>query len=174
MNASGSQQSNILSTGELLLRDVVNDDLPIFFEQELDQEAYFMAAFTSKEPSDREAFEAHWQRILADLTVIIQTIVLNKQVVGSVLSYENGGKPEVSYWLGKEFWGKGYATWALAEFLSHHNKIRPIYARVAKDNLGSRRVLEKCGFKQIGEAKGFANARGKEIEELLLELRAIQ
>jgi RimJ/RimL family protein N-acetyltransferase len=49
-----------------------------------------------------------------------------------------------------------------------------MYARVAKDNLGSRRVLEKCGFTISGEAKGFANARGQEIEELLLELKAIQ
>jgi RimJ/RimL family protein N-acetyltransferase len=60
------------------------------------------------------------------------------------------------------------ATWALREFLTHHNKTRPIYARVAKDNLGSRRVLEKCGFTIIGESIGFANARGQEIAEFLL------
>jgi RimJ/RimL family protein N-acetyltransferase len=45
-----------------------------------------------------------------------------------------------------------------------------MYARVAQDNLGSRRILEKCGFQVIGETKGFANARGQEIEELLLVL----
>ena len=91
-------------------------------------------------------------------------------MAGSVSSYEEEGKPKVTYWLGKEYWGKGIATLALAEFLTHHNKTRPIYARVAKDNLGSRRVLEKCGFTIIGESKGFANARGQEIEEFLLEL----
>jgi hypothetical protein len=32
---------------ELLLRDVLPDDLPIFFEQQLDQEAITMAAFTA-------------------------------------------------------------------------------------------------------------------------------
>jgi RimJ/RimL family protein N-acetyltransferase len=159
-------------TNDFFLRAVVNDDLPIFFEQQLDQEANYMAAFTAKDPTDREAFTAHWHKILADATVIIKTIVFNRQVVGSVLSYEEEGKPEVSYWLGKEYWGKGLATRALAEFLAHHNKTRPIYARAAKDNLGSRRVLEKCGFTIIGEAKGFANARGREIEELVLELRA--
>ena len=108
--------------------------------------------------------------ILADETTINQTILFNGQVAGSVSSYEEEGKPEVTYWLGKEYWGKGIATWALTEFLTHHNKTRPIYARVAKDNLGSRRVLEKCGFAIIGESKGFANARGQEIEEFLLEL----
>lgn len=158
---------------ELLLRDVVNDDLPIFFEQQLNKEANYMAAFTAEDPTNQEAFAAHWFRILADETIINKTITFDGQVAGSVSSYKEDGKPEVTYWLGKEYWGKGIATWALREFLAHHNPTRPIYARVAKDNLGSRRVLEKCGFRIIGESKGFANARGQEIEELLLELGEI-
>jgi len=158
-------------TNELLLRDVVNDDLPIFFVQQLNKEANEMAAFTAKDPTNQEAFTARWQRILADETVIIQTIICDGQVAGTVSSYEDEGNPEVTYWLGKEYWGRGIATWALQEFLAHHNQRRPIYARVAKDNLRSRRVLEKCGFTVIDEAKGFANARGQEIEELLLTLR---
>jgi len=157
-------------SNELLLRNVVNEDLPIFFEYQLDQGANYMAAFTARDPTDQEAFLAHWHRILADKTNIIQTILFNRQAAGSVSSYEEEGKPEVTYWLGKEYWGKGIATRALKEFLAQKNQIRPIYARVAKDNLGSRRVLEKCGFKIIGESKGFANARGEEIEELHLEL----
>ena len=157
-------------TNELYLRDVVHDDLPIFFENQLDQEANYMAAFTARDPTNREAFTAHWHKILANETNIIRTIIFNEQVAGSVSSYEDEGRPEVTYWLGKEYWGKGIATRALKEFLANHNTIRPIYARVAKDNLGSRRVLEKCGFTVLSECKGFANARGQEIEELLLEL----
>ena len=157
-------------SNELLLRNVISADLPIFFEYQLDPEANYMAAFTAKDPGNREAFMAHWHRILANKTNIIRTIIFNGQVVGSVSSYEDEGRPEVTYWLGKDYWGKGIATSALKEFLAHYNQTRPIYARVAKDNLGSRRVLEKCGFKIIGESKGFANARGQEIEELLLEL----
>lgn len=160
-------------TNQLFLRDIVNDDLPIFFEQQLDKEANYMAAFTAKDPTDREAFTAHWKKILANKTVILKTIIFDGQVAGSVSSYEEEGKPEVTYWLGKEYWSKGIATWALKEFLAYYNKTRPIYARVAKDNLGSRRVLEKCGFKIIGEDIGFANARGQEIEEFLLELGEI-
>ena len=159
---------------DLLLREVVSDDLPIFFEQQLDQEANTMAAFTAKDPTNQEAFMAHWHKILAGDANIIKTILFNQQVAGSVSSYEDEGKPEVTYWLGKEYWGKGIATWALKEFLRYHNQTRPIYARVAKDNLGSQRVLEKCGFTIIDESKGFANARGQEIEEFLLELEAIQ
>lgn len=158
---------------KLLLRDVVNDDLPIFFEQQLNKEANHMAAFTAKDPTNQEAFTAHWFRNLANETTINKTIVFDGQVAGSVASYEDEGRPEVTYWLGKEYWGKGIATWALKEFLSCYKKTRPIYARVAKDNPGSHRVLEKCGFTIIGESKGFANARGQEIEELLLELGEI-
>ena len=157
-------------SNKVLLRNVISEDLPIFFEYQLDQEANYMAAFTAKDPTNQEAFMAHWYRILADETVIIQTILFNGHVAGSVSSYEEEDKPEVTYWLGKEYWGKGIATWALTEFLAQHNQTRPIYARVAKDNLGSRRVLEKCGFAMIGESRGFANARGQEIEEFLLEL----
>jgi RimJ/RimL family protein N-acetyltransferase len=157
-------------TNIITLRDVIDIDLPVFFEHESDPDAVYMAAFTAKDPSDRDAFNAHWKRILADPTVIIKTILVDDFVAGSVLSYEDEGKPEVSYWIGKEYWGRGIATRSLAEFLINGNKVRPIYARAAKDNLGSLRVLEKCGFTVSGESKGFANARGAEIEELVLTL----
>ena len=163
---------NDLSSHPLLLRDVVQDDLPVFFEFQLDPDANHMAAFIARDPSDRQAFIAHWNKILADPTTINKTIVCDGQVVGSVSSYELAGKPEVTYWIGRAYWGKGIATRALSEFLAQINRARPIYARVAKDNLGSRRVLEKCGFQIIGDSKGFAKARGEEIEELHLELPA--
>ncbi len=163
---------NSLPIPDLFLRDVVEDDLPLFFDFQLDPDANHMAAFTARDPTDREAFTAHWHRILAEPTNIIRTIVCDGQVVGSVSSYVESGRPEVTYWIGRAHWGKGIATRALTAFLARANATRPIYARVAKDNLGSRRVLEKCGFHVIGEMRGFANARGEEIEELLLELPA--
>ena len=162
---------NSRSTQDLLLRDVVEDDLPQFFDFQLDPQANHMAAFTARDPSDREAFTAHWNKIMADPELIQKTIVCDGQVVGSIGSYEESGKPEVTYWIGTAYWGQGIATRALKAFLEQTNTTRPIYARVAKDNLGSRRVLEKCGFKVIGESKGYAKARGEEIEELLLELK---
>jgi RimJ/RimL family protein N-acetyltransferase len=154
------------------LRDVREADLPIFFAYQLDPDAQAMAAFISKDPANQEAFMAHWHQILADPTTINRTIVVDGQVAGSVSSYHDDGHPEVTYWLGKHYWGKGLATRALSAFLTHANPTRPIYARAAKDNIGSLRVLEKCGFKIIGEDSGFANARGKEIEEFLLELHS--
>src|SRR5688500_16715591 len=118
---------------ELLLRDVLNEDLPIFFEYQMDHEANTVAAFTAKDPTDRESFMTHWQKILGSETCIIRTSIFNGQVAGSVSSYEEEGKPEVTYWLGREYWGKGIATWALKELLTHHSLKRPMHARVAKD-----------------------------------------
>jgi RimJ/RimL family protein N-acetyltransferase len=155
---------------EFQLRTVVESDLSIFFAQQQDKDALYMAAFTAKDPSDWPAFLAHWRQNLAAPTVIVRTIVSGGEVAGSVLSYETDGQPEVSYWLGRAFWGRGLATAALARFLADVNRTRPIFARVAKDNPGSRRVLEKCGFTITGEDKGFANARNVEVEELILEL----
>ena len=154
---------------EIVLRPVEPSDLPIFFLHQCDPDAVTMAAFTAKEPSNRAAFDAFWARIMADESIVIQTILHQGQVAGSVLKYDDDGKPEVSYWLGKEFWGKGIATQALAAFLQIQT-LRPIYARAAKDNLASLRVLQKCGFKITGEDRGFANARGQEVAEYTLRL----
>lgn len=152
------------------LRDVQETDLPIFFQQQQDPDAIYMAAFTAKDPTDRDAFDVHWTKIRADEKVAIKTILYNNEVAGSVLKYEMFGEPEVSYWIGKPFWGKGIATEALRQHLRLQT-IRPLYARAAKDNIGSIRVLEKCGFIITGEDKGFANARGAEIEEYVLTLQ---
>lgn len=157
-------------TSDLLLRDVIEDDLPIFFEQQLDSDANYLAAFTIRNPADRDAFTAHWNRILGDDTTTNMTILFAGQVVGHIARFKRLGKPEVTYWLGKEYWGKGLATRALAEFLCYVRE-RPVYARVAKDNIASIRVLEKCGFEISGQDKGFSHARGREVEEFILELR---
>ena len=103
-------------------------------------------------------------------TVLARTIIVDGAVAGHVMSYEEDGRCEVTYWLGKAYWGKGIATRVLAEFLAAVIRTRPIFARAAKDNARSLRVLQKCGFTAVGEETGFANARGKEIEEVLLEL----
>jgi len=164
-------EKKIPETTEILLRDVTETDLPIFFEHQRDPAANFMAAFTSRDPADRDAFAAHWKRILNDDTVVVKTIVFEGNVVGSVATFvdKEFGKPEITYWIGKEYWGMGLATQALSKLL-RDIRVRPIYGRAAKDNVASIRVMEKCGFTISGYSKGFANARAKEIEEVILEL----
>jgi len=156
-------------TYELRLREIEENDLEAFFEHEQDPISIEMAAFTADDPSDREAFLDRCTRIFADGNIVGRTILVDDAVVGSILVHNWFGDPEVTYWIDRDHWGKGVATSALAEFLEIV-EIRPLYARVAFDNHGSRRVLEKCGFVVTGSERGHANARAEEIEELVLTL----
>jgi RimJ/RimL family protein N-acetyltransferase len=125
------------------LRDVEPDDLDIFYEQQLDADATRMAAFPAR---DRAAFDAHWAtNILGNPLAIKQTILLDDRVAGHIGSWPQHGVRFVGYWIGKEYWGKGVATRALAAFLRVVTA-RPLYAHVVRHNVGSIRVLEKCGF----------------------------
>ncbi len=128
-----------------------------------------MAAFTVKDPADRQAFTAYWNKILGDEGITIKTILFEGGAAGSILSHVWIGEPEVSFWFGKENWGKGITTEAIAVFLDHIKR-RPLNARAAKDNSTSIRVLEKCGFTISGYVRGFANGSGEEIEEVILKL----
>jgi RimJ/RimL family protein N-acetyltransferase len=156
---------SLMTTG-IQLRDVTQDDLPIFFEHQMDPVANRMAAFT---PRNEKEFFARWARILADQAVVKKAILFNGQVAGSVVSFERDGDREVGYWIGREHWGKGIATTALSEFVGHVN-VRPLYAHVAKDNVASIRVLEKCGFTVSRHIKAIATDRGEEVEEVILKL----
>ncbi len=104
-------------------------------------------------------------------TITKKTILFDGHVAGNIVSFEQAGEPLVGYWIGKEYWGKGVATKALSQLLGHV-KARPLYARAAKHNISSIRVLEKCGFTISGNDKAIANAQGDEIEEVILKLRA--
>jgi RimJ/RimL family protein N-acetyltransferase len=154
------------------LRDVGDGDLDVLFEHWTDPEANRMAAFTAERPDDRAAFDARWARLRSDSTTAARTILADGIVVGSISSWDNDGSREVTYWLAREHWGKGIATRALATFLARVERTRPLTAATAIDNTGSQRVLEKCGFVRVGTARGFANARGEEIDELIFRLDA--
>lgn len=153
-------------TGDIQLRDVQESDLVIFFEQQLDPEANQMAAFP---PRDKDTFMAHWTRIMQNESIFLKTILFEGQVAGNLVSFVISGEREVGYWLGKEFWGKGIATRALTLFLEQIDE-RPLYAHVARHNIASQRVLEKCGFKLTGEENNFSVMQGRAVEGLILKL----
>jgi RimJ/RimL family protein N-acetyltransferase len=119
-------------------------------------------------PAEYEAFTARWQRQLADPGVSIRTLCADGQVAGYIAHFMRQGLPEVSYELGPQFWGHGFATAALRLFVGEIT-LRPLYARAAKDNVRSIRVLQKNGFRTIGEDR-FIAAAGNEVEEFLLML----
>jgi RimJ/RimL family protein N-acetyltransferase len=152
-----------------VLRHVRDEDLAVLFEQWADPVAAHMAAFTAADHMDPDAFERRWARLRADETLITKAIVVDGEVAGTIGSWGAAGEREITYWIGRRYWGKGIATAALQAFLAVEQS-RPLHARVASDNVASRRVLEKCGFRVVGTDRGFAHARSAEIEELVLRL----
>ena len=154
------------SHNAVLLRDVDEGDLAIFFEHQRDPVAIRMAAF---QPRDRRAFMTHWTKILNDDSVIKKTILFRDEVAGNMVSFERSGRRLVGYWLGRPMWGKGIATRALSDFVGTLES-RPLYAHVAKRNKGSIRVLEKCGFTRYGEDRAVSPGAGEVVEEFVFRL----
>jgi RimJ/RimL family protein N-acetyltransferase len=155
---------------QLVLRSVEAGDLDAIFEQMRDPESVRMAAFTSADPSDRGAFDAHMATVLSSPESHLQAIIRDAQLVGTIASYISEGATEVTYWIDRTCWGQGIATQALGLLLEEIS-IRPIRARAASDNAGSLRVLQKVGFRPIATESSFAPGRATEIEETILELR---
>jgi [ribosomal protein S5]-alanine N-acetyltransferase len=150
----------------LSLTKTEKDDLYTLFQFQLDAEARYAAAFTSKDTSDEKAYIEKYSPFLTDPSIHMRTIRVNGEIVGSIAKFVMDGEVGITYWIDKTCWGQGIATAALTAFLQLE-QARPIYARVAFDNYGSQKVLEKCGFVKTGQDKGFANARQAEIEEYI-------
>src|SRR2546425_6281503 len=132
------------------LREVTQEDLPIFFEHQLDAEATRMAAFPSR---DRDAFMAHWARIMSketNETGILNTILADGTVAGNVVYWEAAGGPNIGYWLGKTHWGKGNGSAAPAEFFTQ-KKARPVFPPLGKNKFSSVSVFQKIGFQTSRE-----------------------
>jgi RimJ/RimL family protein N-acetyltransferase len=136
---------------EVRLRSVVDEDLDVFFDHQVDPKAIEMAAFPAR---DKDQFAAHWAKIRADDTKVVRTILADGMVAGNIGSWQQDGQRLLGYWIGREHWGRGVATAALASFVDELST-RPLYAHVAVHNVGSIRVLEKCGFRRdrVQEAK---------------------
>ena len=154
---------------EITLRDVIESDLLTLFEHQLDPAANWMAAFTAKDPSNWDDFKRRWDNILTEPKITKRAILADDQLVGSLVCYGSPTDREIGYWLGRQHWGKGFATLAVRQFIKLIPE-RPLYARVVKDNPASLRVLQKTGFKVVSETRGYANARQAEVEEYLLVL----
>ena len=153
-------------TEDIRLRKVEDGDIHVFFEQQLDPVATHMAGFPSR---GEDEFHSHWRRVRSNENNILRTILFKGKVSGNIVSWEQDGKRQIGYWIGRKFWGKGIASQALAQFLVVV-KVRPLYAYVAKHNTASIRVLEKNGFTISVEDNQFDSTNNEKIEEVLFQL----
>jgi RimJ/RimL family protein N-acetyltransferase len=154
---------------EVALRPIEDSDLDALFEQMRDPESVQMAAFTAKDPDDREAFNTHMAKIRASPDTTLRAVIRDGHLVGTISSFVMEGDTEITYWIDRSAWGQGIASQALALLLDVV-EVRPLHARAASDNIGSLRVLRKAGFTVIGTEIAYAPARDAEIEETVLIL----
>ena len=152
------------------LRPARDEDVEIFYEQQLEPEGAAMAMFPSR---DRETFFAHWQKVGARSDATRMTITYGDAVAGNIGSWATGDEDNVlvGYWIGKAYWGKGIASAALHTYLTEHELRRPLHAHVVATNLGSIRVLEKCNFELVDGRTEHDETFGVEVEELRFAYR---
>ncbi|MDO0912123.1 GNAT family N-acetyltransferase [Streptomyces sp. DT2A-34] len=132
---------------DVRLRDVRDADLEAFLAYEHDPEAVRRSRFT---PRPRDAFLKHWRKsVLGDKTCLVQTVTVGDDVAGSVVSWWDGDRRFLGYWLGRPYWGRGIGTKALALFLGIE-RTRPLYADPFHGNTASVRLLERHGFQRAG------------------------
>lgn len=108
---------------------------------------------STKIPNPYTESDADWWINTGSKEGYIRAITLNNQLIGCIgvvtdeFEYSRNG--EIGYWFSQESWGKGFATLAvnlITDEVFNNTEINRIHAAVFAGNVGSMRVLEKCGF----------------------------
>lgn len=86
-------------------------------------------------------------------------------LIGCMGAHQREGRTfEVGYWIGRPYWGQGYATEAARGFVAAASKLGALEAGHFADNPASGRVLTKAGFTYTGEVKSmFSLGRGESV-----------
>jgi RimJ/RimL family protein N-acetyltransferase len=150
------------------LRDVTSADLPELFRFQSDADGARMAAVI---PRDSQSFFSHWGKVLVDPSIVARAITLDAVLVGQISCFSMDGLDSVGYWIARDYWSRGIATRDLDLLLQEVRK-RPLHARVARHNVASIRVLQRCGFVLTGYPRSPATERFLECEETVLVLPA--
>lgn len=156
----------------ITLRRTDEADLRLLYAFELDAASNALAG---TKPRDWPTFLARWGEILADhdgnaTGVMPRVIVADDVVVGAVNISPHDGQSSIGYWIGREHWGRGIATRAVALMLREFAR-RPLYAAAAGQNHPSIRVLEKNGFEIASRGMTPETTRTVARETVTLVLR---
>ncbi|MDO6618002.1 MULTISPECIES: GNAT family N-acetyltransferase [unclassified Shewanella] len=152
----------------LQLRNVLATDLEHLYQFQADPQANEMADFPAR---DRNAFFEHWQsNILSHADITAKAIIVDNDIVGSVVLWQSEQQWLLGYWLGRDYWGQGIGTNALRVFLAEQTQ-RPIFAEVTQDNLGSIKVLISNGFIHDAQLDDGQTNKSTDNERALLLFR---
>lgn len=169
------ETSPVVETRRLLLRAPGPQDIPAIARLANDPD---IARMTCRMPhpfgqGDAEAFVV---QVAAQNPAKAATFLIEHEdqgPVGVIGMFEDADvAPETGYWIGRPFWGRGFATEALEGALvwaGKRWKRRALMAGHFADNPASGRVLEKAGFLYTGETrKRFSKARGEPVDTRMM------
>lgn len=139
-----------LETERLIIRPFYPMDLNEFHE-------YFSIRDVSKDEKSKNLNKSETKRILMHFVNSnnVYAIVLknNEKVIGSIELFPNDNNDSqisLGYILGKDYWNNGYMTEAIKKIVKYFftkTNFLSIESTIFIDNIQSKRVMEKCGFR---------------------------
>lgn len=152
--------------GDLHLSPVQESDIPALFRFQDDKDAQYQAAGGAAHESE-EAYREFLKRVESK-GAVFRTILLEGAPVGYIAAFDRFELRELSYWIGRKFWGQGLATRAVGQWIKEYPLPEGgLYARAVKDHPASARVLDKNGFSAVKEESYFSDIRDAVVEEIL-------
>ena len=179
---AGSPMAHLpLETERLLLRAYARDDEAEIARLLNDTE---MARFLMVIPHPfvefdaRQLVKAAWRRLTGgrgfDLLITVKDG--GDRPVGSigVGLHDEGARGELGFWIGRDYWGRGYASEAarrMIDFATETLGVARITGTVAADNDASLAVLARLGFVETGRGETRVPSTGEMREVIFFELR---
>jgi RimJ/RimL family protein N-acetyltransferase len=134
-----------------------------------------IARMTARIPYPYSAPQAHqWLRAI-EPGEFVRAVEFKGELIGAV-GYMPGSdsSAEIGYWIGKPWWGRGFATEAAQALVRHcfsTARIERLTCCHFVDNPASARVIAKLGFRRVGPCTAWCEARGTEIDAVRYERR---
>jgi RimJ/RimL family protein N-acetyltransferase len=146
-----SVESKLEDIYKMVLREFVLEDKGRLLEILNDSDVTKYLSTKISQPYTSE--DADWWITEGSKLSLVRAIEVDEKLVGCIGvnrgEFEYCRSGEIGYWLASDFWRRGIATNAINEMLLEvflTTDIIRIFASVFDGNVGSMKVLEKCGF----------------------------
>jgi RimJ/RimL family protein N-acetyltransferase len=161
-----------MKTARLHLRTVVDGDTARISALAGDWEVASMTGRIPYPYSQDAAY--HWINALDEGEEVFG-VELDGELIGICgFTLEENGDAELGYWIGKPYWGHGYATEAARAVMAYgfaKSGVRRFVCKHLTGNDGSARVIRKLGFRYTGTGTGWCEARQCELPAVSYERR---
>lgn len=149
--------SRIIETERLVLRPWREEDAAVLYRFASDPEVGPAAGWKPHESVEESL------QVLREILMKPDTWAVTRrggdEPIGSVGIFPTtwpagNAQPEIGYWVARPFWGRGFAPEAVRALIAlcFSRGSREVFCAHADWNLKSRRVIEKCGFRYLGDA----------------------